>query len=144
MSQICSTEDRLDGINDCVFCKVYQDKDRLIDETARTFTIHDRSKGSASEHLLVCPKEHIKHIGLMNREDAELLKEMKGAAERVASKLAPNSEVIYGFHKPPFYTIKHLHLHVVVLPISNSFYKNITFGCIFHSFNQELARIEKL
>ena len=44
----------------CIFCDILKkDQAKILKEDDEFFAFHDISKASASEHILVCTKEHI-------------------------------------------------------------------------------------
>ena len=84
-----------DGSTNCKFCRIYEkDKHLVIHETENTFSFHDIKKGSAKEHLLVCPKQHIKHMLVLTKEDIPLLLEMKQAAIEVGELVAKGHPIM--------------------------------------------------
>ena len=90
MGNLFQKEDILDSLSNCKFCTIYNCSDELtIHRTENTFAFHDIKKAGAKEHILVCPKMHYKHVGLMRREHIPLLKEIKLAADEIVAKLAP-------------------------------------------------------
>ena len=133
-----------DGRENCVFCEIWRTRsDRVIYSTDNTFIFHSRTKSGAVERLLVCPKDHIKHAGKLEKNDAWLLLEMRDAGISISERLRPGAAIKMGFHKPPFYSIKHLHLHVVVLPIKGWYFNCFTFGCIFYPIDKEITRLQR-
>ena len=91
---------------------------------------------SPADHLLVCPKTHIKNVkSLRGEEDALLVQRMKdigskaliklgtiddtlsAEGERVSSRrdIAPIYSIKHCFHVPPYNSIDHLHLHRYVM-----------------------------
>eukprot|EP00928_Gymnodinium_smaydae_P014034 TRINITY_DN15090_c0_g1_i2.p1 TRINITY_DN15090_c0_g1~~TRINITY_DN15090_c0_g1_i2.p1 ORF type:complete len:162 (-),score=3.61 TRINITY_DN15090_c0_g1_i2:110-595(-) len=67
----------------------------------------------ASTHLLIVPKRHVQNW--KSPETGKLLPHMI----QVADRLHPGAEL--HFHNPPYNTIDHLHLHVLVPPWKNGF-----------------------
>ena len=91
---IGSKED-IESIIGCLFCRIYRNqKNLIVYETEDTFTIHDLHKSSAQEHLLVCPKRHIKHLMVLESGDIPLLQQMKSAAFDFAKILAPGKSIL--------------------------------------------------
>lgn len=130
---------------DCIFCDLYAtQKEDILIETNLTFSFHDIKKGSAKEHLLVCSKECIKNVNYLTPSHLLLLKEMKEVAEKLVEKLAPGSTYRLGFHRPPFYSVKHLHLHVLVEPIDQWFMRTVTYGLNLRSLDSVVSSLEKL
>eukprot|EP00301_Raphidiophrys_heterophryoidea_P013074 c20419_g1_i1.p1 GENE.c20419_g1_i1~~c20419_g1_i1.p1 ORF type:complete len:146 (+),score=37.37 c20419_g1_i1:159-596(+) len=72
-------------------------------------------KPSAKYHLLVLPsKEHIPTVKALKPHHVPMLQNMKSVALKLMQDRGyqPN-EVTLVFHKPPFCSVYHLHLHVL-------------------------------
>lgn len=80
------------------------------------------------------PSNSLQHIGTvrdLNRSHASLLFHMDKVGRHVlaanhGNASSPSSshshpERVYGFHRPPFNSVQHLHLHCIGLPWSNFF-----------------------
>eukprot|EP00026_Physarum_polycephalum_P017436 Phypoly_transcript_18660.p1 GENE.Phypoly_transcript_18660~~Phypoly_transcript_18660.p1 ORF type:complete len:206 (+),score=15.41 Phypoly_transcript_18660:94-711(+) len=100
----------------CIFCHpslcertIYEDEEiRVItDIKPKTFI-----------HYLVLPKVHIESVEHLTAENLILLKKMIEVCENLLSQAAPNSPTKIGFHRPPFISVKHLHLHGMALPFT--------------------------
>lgn len=129
---------------DCVFCEIYlKEKKKIIHETPHTFSFHDRSKGGCYKHILVCPKKHIKNVNTIKKEDLEIVKEIKNAGKELAKKFGEGHNSRFGFHKPPFYSVTHLHMHVCVEPISGLWANNITFGWNLKRIDAVIKELEQ-
>lgn len=113
----------------CIFCSIYlKEKEKLVHETANTFSFFDRDKGGCYAHLLVCPKRHIKNVNTIEKGDLSLILEMKQVGLELAQMYGKGKEARLGFHRPPFYSIKHLHMHVCVGPIKGIYANYVKFG----------------
>lgn len=112
----------------CIFCEINTSRDRIIYEDDLAFVFEDIKLNSAQRHILVCPKTHIKNINHLSSSDIPLLEHMESIAKNVLSDSHPKSPLLFGYHSPPFYSIKHLHLHGLVLPITSCYFNRITYG----------------
>ncbi len=85
-------------------------------ETDSTIAIRDKHP-KAALHALIIPKRYIKSINTLNRNDLELLKEMKEEAIQTLqfyqSDAYDNEDYLLCFHIPPFISVEHLHMHVL-------------------------------
>jgi len=72
--------------------------------------------------LLVIPKTHIPNCAHLAKEHLPILEDMKQLVERMTKKLEvrKGKYVETGFTRPPFNSVHHLHLHVLVLPFRSS------------------------
>lgn len=68
-------------------------------------------------HALVIPKRRIDSVRTLSPEDVDLIEQFKTAAldilDREQPKALSQDDYLLVFHIPPFYSVKHLHLHVL-------------------------------
>lgn len=95
-------------------------------------------------HLLVCPKKHIKNFKFLKKEDLPMLRELAAEANSLGEKYSQGSKFRVGFHKPPFYSIKHLHLHVCVEPITGCFNNYLKYGWNMKGVDSVIEHLSKL
>ncbi|EGC30974.1 hypothetical protein DICPUDRAFT_40671, partial [Dictyostelium purpureum] len=100
----------------CPFC--CYPTENIIFQNDNIKVFNDRTP-KATVHYLVCPKIHIESIKTLEPSDLPVLIEMKNVANQIVAEKFPNQKYRLGFHVPPFYSVKHLHLHLLVEP----FYK---------------------
>jgi len=100
---------------DCVFCNMSQ-KDVLF-ENERLFIIND-IKPDAEHHYLVIPKEHIGNVNTLNASHCAIVREMISCGQQFLESILnekeeenSSSNLLMGFHVPPFNSIEHLHMH---------------------------------
>ncbi|MCO5558153.1 hypothetical protein L7F22_011730 [Adiantum nelumboides] len=77
---------------------------------------------SAFRHYLVIPKEHIPTIKQLCKGEQHymLVQHMMQTGETLMRRDAPAAvEYRFGFHRPPFNSINHLHLHCMALPFQS-------------------------
>ena len=60
----------------CKFCQIIANKETLLYEDDKVAIFEDISK-QAVEHLIVCPKDHIKSINKLTKEHIALVDHMK-------------------------------------------------------------------
>jgi diadenosine tetraphosphate (Ap4A) HIT family hydrolase len=96
-------------------------------------------------HYLVIPKEHIGSIDdLSTSEHLQLLEHMrqvgiKSVAEQIRSKnlSLDRHPLLVAFHVPPFYTIDHLHMHILssstfVSKKASFYFQNPSMWCLHY------------
>ena len=78
----------------CIFCDILKGNNaqKPLYEDDLCFAFDDISKASAREHILVCPKEHIKNVNSLNHSHINLVKHMKEVGEKLLHKIDPKSE----------------------------------------------------
>merc|ERR1712032_1375814 len=82
------------------------------DELCAVFQSH---ACDAQTHLLIVPKDHVRDC-----TDPAARRYLSHFVE-VADSLHPNAVLVY--HHPPFTSIDHLHMHVLVAPFRNAYKK---------------------
>ena len=133
------------GNKQCPFCSIVQtDKERVVYEDDKIVIFNDRSPVSKI-HLQCIPKRHIKNINELTKNDRDLLNHMyitaKDFIERNYKQYLLENNPIYGFHKPPFYSIPHLHMHCIIPPYTNYIMKTLNY-CILKDFNDVFKDLE--
>ncbi|CAI2381109.1 unnamed protein product [Moneuplotes crassus] len=122
-------DEKLGCLGQCVFCRIgsYEEGVKGVifkDENVVIFEDH-RPKGE--KHLQVVPLRHIQNIFECKSQDLDLIKEMKETALKLLQEMGfKKKEVVLGFHRPPFNSVQHLHMHAVGNPYSDKMY--LTFG----------------
>ena len=97
----------------CVFCGIT--KERKVLYSDELITVFHSIHRDANLHLLIIPNRHIESCLNLQRSDLPLLEHMSNLAIQIAAPFT-NKRVCIGFHKPPFVSVPHLHLHVVIQP----------------------------
>ncbi|TPP55947.1 hypothetical protein FGIG_07229 [Fasciola gigantica] len=100
----------------CVFCDILHSskpKARIRLETPEIIIIDDH-RPRAEFHFQCIPRRHIKNITCLTLEDRPLLLDMGSRArEFLDSARLEVSEFEVGFHRPPYNSVRHLHLHII-------------------------------
>lgn len=112
----------------CRFCEILRsgDADFVYEDDA--IAVFRPLAPVVESHVLVVPRCHIRNINMLTTEHADLLKRMREVAELVllrdgGAKSGQSIECKFAFHKPPFNSIDHVHMH--------AFRKSgSTFGCL--------------
>jgi diadenosine tetraphosphate (Ap4A) HIT family hydrolase len=129
----------------CVFCDIANtNKERILFENENVILFEDISP-IAYVHLQCIPKRHIVNINELTIHELGLLNEMKQIAmEYIISHYYDINEndIIFGFHVPPFYSVKHLHMHCVVPPFKNNCLKCLKVDCIMRSYDKVIQQLQ--
>ena len=134
------------GNKPCIFCNYKESEiNRILYEDEHIIIINDISP-VAQVHLLCIPKRHIKNKNYLTKNDLELLNHMYVKAREYIilnykQYLMNNINPIFGFHKPPFYSITHLHMHCIIPPYTNHIMKIMNF-CILKNFDDVVKEIQ--
>lgn len=99
----------------CIFCKIVTGQDpnaSIVYENERICIFKD-IRPAAEHHLLAVPKYHLDDVRSLTEAERPLLDEMRQELGNVLKDQfqVDLAEVLFGFHVPPFTTVKHLHMH---------------------------------
>ena len=119
------------GVRECLFCGFVRDMERPIYEDEHVLGFNDISP-FATRHILLIPKRHIKNLLALKKQDLPLLEHMKDVAQKLAQSLGTQG-ADFIFHKPAFNSILHLHLHIMVYPLTRPFLRRLLFNPCFSS-----------
>jgi diadenosine tetraphosphate (Ap4A) HIT family hydrolase len=101
--------------DDCVFCYLHESRQILYKDDL--VTVFESIKPAGRIHFLIISNVHIKSCNDLNQSNKNLLNRMQLVAQDFISRIVqPNEIVCIGFHRPPFISVPHLHLHVIVQP----------------------------
>eukprot|EP00877_Chromochloris_zofingiensis_P011393 jgi/Chrzof1/6507/Cz18g13250.t1 len=124
---------------DCIFCNIVKDptthNTQVLYKDDQVVAFPDRSP-AAARHLLVIPKQHVANVHTLSYEDIALVRHLLAVGNKLlqseldaglaSSQAQPSSTAgqhaatsqrfKFGFHKPPFRSVDHLHLHCFLLP----------------------------
>uniref|UniRef100_A0A182SWA4 Adenosine 5'-monophosphoramidase HINT3 n=1 Tax=Anopheles maculatus TaxID=74869 RepID=A0A182SWA4_9DIPT len=105
---------------DCVFCKIATGNDPATDIVFRNerMCIFKDIRPASDFHYLAIPNHHVVNVNSLTAADKPLLEELKRElVNYMRSRDVNPSEASFGFHIPPFTSVKHLHLHAIA-PVS--------------------------
>ena len=147
----CFTSKNQNSSN-CIFCDIKNNnKEKILHNDDEVFAFHDISKGSAVEHVLVCPKQHIRNVNYLTKNDILLIEHMYEVGKKILGDLHQESDTRFdfliftitkykkrfGFHVPPFYSVDHLHLHCFTLPITNKLKNYYKYGKFLRTIDEQ-------
>ncbi|KAL3598632.1 hypothetical protein D5086_006550 [Populus alba] len=102
---------------------------------------------SAFRHFLVIPVEHIPTVNDLQKrdEDYSLVNHMLNVGKTLLHQDAPQSkDYRFGFHRPPFNSVDHLHLHCLALPFIPR-WKHVKYMSLgHHGFVEAEQLLEKI
>ena len=130
----------------CKFCEIIHVKrnkkdDKIIFEDDICAAFHDKNRINSQEHILLCSKSHIKNSHCISKEDIPLLTHLQETGEALLKKRRPNENYRFGYHEPPMNSIEHLHLHCIVLPITNNYLDKVIYGFKLTKTEKIIAKI---
>eukprot|EP00123_Amoebidium_parasiticum_P001169 comp12219_c0_seq1/m.6990 comp12219_c0_seq1/g.6990 ORF comp12219_c0_seq1/g.6990 comp12219_c0_seq1/m.6990 type:complete len:163 (-) comp12219_c0_seq1:244-732(-) len=111
--------DKREEESKCVFCQIVgegtnKETDRVVYKDDKVAAFVDKAP-VAPAHYLVVPLAHIKHAKMLkSADDYALLQHMVRVGEQLLQKDGYDPvNARLGFHWPPFFSVGHLHLHVI-------------------------------
>ena len=101
----------------CLFCDIMRKTEpgTIVNENDR-FVAFKTIAPVSSYHILICPREHIRNVtSLIRKEDKELLQDLWDFGRNtMGPELAEGA--MFCFHRSPWNSIDHLHLHGIAHP----------------------------
>mmetsp|Transcript_55260 Transcript_55260/g.130495 ORF Transcript_55260/g.130495 Transcript_55260/m.130495 type:complete len:101 (+) Transcript_55260:191-493(+) len=87
----------------------------------------------------VLSREHIESIDKLEAKHLVLLEHMAKVGKDALRRDAPGHEARFGFHVPPFISVRHLHMHCLALPFQ-PFWQRLRFT----PFTKTFATIDNI
>uniref|UniRef100_A0A182P3Q2 Adenosine 5'-monophosphoramidase HINT3 n=1 Tax=Anopheles epiroticus TaxID=199890 RepID=A0A182P3Q2_9DIPT len=104
----------------CVFCTIASGNDPATDIVFQNerMCIFKDIRPASDFHFLAIPNHHLENVNSLTSADKPLLEELKRElVNYMQSKGVDPAEASFGFHIPPFTSVKHLHMHAIA-PVS--------------------------
>ncbi|XP_001985516.2 histidine triad nucleotide-binding protein 3 [Drosophila grimshawi] len=97
----------------CLFCDIVSGKTKTVLEVdTNEFTIFKDIRPAAEHHYLIVTKQHYDSLKVLNESHEKMILAMEeGLKSFFVSKGISTTDALYGFHFPPFISVKHLHMH---------------------------------
>lgn len=104
-------------MSDCLFCKIVAGDipSERVAETEQTYAFRD-IQPTAPTHVLVIPKQHIDHAGVVTPDQGDVLAEMVTTAQEVARTEGVDKSgyrLVFNVGDDALNSVPHLHLHVI-------------------------------
>ncbi|KAJ3272733.1 hypothetical protein HDV01_005260 [Terramyces sp. JEL0728] len=101
----------------CVFCDIIkQNGPNKIIYSDEEFIAFADINPAAKSHYLLIPRLHIATVKQLGPAHIPMLQNMTRIAKEIIK-----TNLVLGFHVPPFNSIDHLHLHIIERPFKNMF-----------------------
>ncbi|XP_037826955.1 histidine triad nucleotide-binding protein 3-like [Lucilia sericata] len=110
----------------CIFCDIVAGKspNTKLEVETDEYVIFKDIKPASTYHYLCVTKRHIESLKVMTKEDIPLVNRMEeGLKGFFKSQDIDLNDALFGFHMPPFISVKHLHMHGIA-PRSNMSWTN--------------------
>lgn len=104
-------------MSDCIFCKIINKEipSSIVYEDEKVLAFNDINP-QAPVHVLIMPKQHIANLNEVNEKNAEFLKYVHLAANKIAEKLGiaeSGYRIINNCGFDAGQTVFHIHFHLV-------------------------------
>ncbi|CAH0731174.1 unnamed protein product, partial [Brenthis ino] len=101
--------------SNCVFCDIVNklENTEILYEDDEVCVFRD-IKPASDYHILTVPKRHIEDAKTLTPSDKELVEKMLSVAKNLLQQNSLSAEdARFGYHWPPFRSVRHLHLHTI-------------------------------
>ncbi|VVC87549.1 unnamed protein product [Leptidea sinapis] len=99
----------------CIFCNIVNklEDTEILYEDDLVCVFRD-IRPATKYHILIIPKRHIDDTKSLKPSDKDLVERMLSVAKEMVTKNNYTVEdTRFGYHWPPFRSVKHLHLHAI-------------------------------
>ncbi|GIY66881.1 histidine triad nucleotide-binding protein 3 [Caerostris darwini] len=128
----------------CLFCCIKDKSTEIIFEDEEYLAFRD-IKPATSHHYLIIPKSHMTNTSSLLPSDIPIVKRLVEIGEIILkNNSASISDARFGFHVPPFNSIRHLHLHAISCVNEMGFISRLIFKPDSYWFITASTLIEKL
>jgi diadenosine tetraphosphate (Ap4A) HIT family hydrolase len=104
---------------DCAFCDIVAGRLKVdIKYQDDEIIVFPDIDPLAQVHYQVIPKKHIDNIDSLTPLDLPLVEKMYAVGQEILSREVALLENKLTFHRPPFNSVHHLHMHTMGLPFS--------------------------
>lgn len=127
------TYDEKGEVVSCTFCRIHSGEEPgRIEYNDSRYVVFRTIAPATKLHLLVTPRKHIRNMNsLSGIAGAKLLYNMKQIGMIAVTNLTGDENLAiaakFCFHMPPYNSIDHLHLHVIVDPRSMNMFNRIKY-----------------
>ncbi|RHZ10231.1 hypothetical protein DYB37_010006 [Aphanomyces astaci] len=107
----------------CKFCHIVETCSNEVIYEEEHISVFRPLHPANESHILIVPKHHVRNINYLSSSDLSLLVRMKEVAGFVLSQLGYNvfdSHMHLSFHRPPFNSIDHVHMHAMIQDVKPS------------------------
>ncbi|XP_068627291.1 adenosine 5'-monophosphoramidase HINT3-like [Battus philenor] len=101
--------------SNCIFCNIvnkFEDTEILYEDD--DVCVFRDIKPASEFHVLTIPKRHIEDAKALTPADKDLVEKMLYVAkDQLAKNNLSVEDARFGYHWPPFRSVRHLHLHTI-------------------------------
>uniref|UniRef100_A0A336LHK8 Adenosine 5'-monophosphoramidase HINT3 n=1 Tax=Culicoides sonorensis TaxID=179676 RepID=A0A336LHK8_CULSO len=118
------------SVDSCIFCQIVNKKSdsTTIEHETDNIVIFKDIRPASDFHYLAVTKTHIPDPKSLTVDHKELIEEMRDGLKLVLEKHSANlGDTLFGFHWPPFNSVKHLHMHGIHPASTMGFLKRMIF-----------------
>ncbi|XP_063701713.1 adenosine 5'-monophosphoramidase HINT3-like [Culicoides brevitarsis] len=117
-------------VENCIFCQIAskQAQETTIEHETDNIVIFKDIRPASDFHFLAVTKTHIPDPKHLTVDHKALIEEMRDSLKLVMERHSSNLvDSLFGFHWPPFNSVKHLHMHGIHPASTMGFFKRMIF-----------------
>ncbi|TMW52901.1 hypothetical protein DOY81_002017 [Sarcophaga bullata] len=114
----------------CVFCDIIDGKspNTKIEVETDEYVIFKDIRPASTYHYLCVTKRHIESLKVLTKKDIPLVDRMeKGLKGFFKTQGIDTDDATFGFHVPPFISVKHLHMHGIAPRSAMSWFHSLMY-----------------
>ncbi|XP_034108225.1 adenosine 5'-monophosphoramidase HINT3 [Drosophila albomicans] len=113
----------------CIFCDISSGKsETALELDTDEFVIFKDIKPASKNHYLIVTKHHYESLKVLDKSHEKLVTRMEDTLKDFfKSKGISTTDALFGFHMPPFISVKHLHLHGIAPRSEMGFFARLVF-----------------
>ncbi|XP_017028206.1 adenosine 5'-monophosphoramidase HINT3 [Drosophila kikkawai] len=116
--------------SNCIFCDISsgQDSGTVLETETDEFVIFKDIKPASQHHYLAVTKQHVPSLKFLDKSHQDLVTRLEeGLREFLKGRGVSSEDVLFGFHLPPFISVRHLHMHAIAPRSEMGFLSRLVF-----------------
>ncbi|KAH8297787.1 hypothetical protein KR054_010012 [Drosophila jambulina] len=117
-------------LRNCIFCNISSGKDSgtVLETETDEYVIFKDIKPASTHHYLAVTKQHFPSLKDLDNSHQDLVTRLEdGLREFLKGQGLATEDVLFGFHLPPFISVRHLHMHAIAPRAEMGFLSRLVF-----------------
>ncbi|KAH8260688.1 hypothetical protein KR038_003428 [Drosophila bunnanda] len=118
------------ALSNCIFCNISsgQDSGTVLETESDEFVIFKDIRPASQHHYLAVTKQHFPSLKDLDESHQDLITRLEeGLRDFLKGQGVSSEDVLFGFHLPPFISVRHLHMHAIAPRSEMGFLSRIVF-----------------
>ncbi|KAH8357565.1 hypothetical protein KR200_010364 [Drosophila serrata] len=118
------------ALSSCIFCNISsgQDSGTVLETETDEFVIFKDIRPASQHHYLAVTKQHFPSLKDLDNSHQDLISRLEeGLREFLKGQGVCSEDVLFGFHLPPFISVRHLHMHAIAPRSEMGFLSRLVF-----------------